>query len=205
MEIIGRSSSHYTRVARIVADELGVPVTLVPIRDLTDLDDATYGGNPALKLPTLRRGGALLFGTENICRALAEAAPAGRRVVWPEALRDDVARNAQELVWHAMAAQVQLVVGTMIGKLPADNVYFAKARAGFAGALRWLDAHVDAALAALPDGRAVSLLEVTMFCLLDHLTFRATLPVEPYPALRRFAATFAARPSARRTPYRFDA
>lgn len=205
MEIIGRSSSHYTRVARIVADELGVPVTLVPIRDLTDLDDATYGGNPALKLPTLRRGGALLFGTENICRALAEAAPAGRRVVWPEALRDDVARNAQELVWHAMAAQVQLVVGTMIGKLPADNVYFAKARAGFAGALRWLDAHVDAALAALPDGRAVSLLEATMFCLLDHLTFRATLPVEPYPALRRFAATFAARPSARRTPYRFDA
>jgi hypothetical protein len=26
--------------------------------------------------------------------------------VWPEDLRDDLSRNAQELVWHAMGAQV---------------------------------------------------------------------------------------------------
>ncbi len=29
-----------------------------------------------------------------------------------------------------MAAQVQLVMGTVLGKLPADNMFFVKARTG---------------------------------------------------------------------------
>lgn len=204
VQIIGRSSSHFTRVARMFAHELGVPFELVPIADLTALDPDAYAGNPARKLPTLRRGGSLVFGAENICRALADLAGPGKRVVWPEQLREDVSRNAQELVWHGMAAQVQLVVGTVLGKLPADNIYFAKGRAGFEAALRWLDDHLAEALRALPSPRDLSLFEVTLFCLVDHLAFRPTLPVEPYPSLARFAQDFAARPSAQQTVYRFD-
>ena len=208
VQIIGRSSSHFTRVTRMVAHELGVAVELVPVHDLTSGAPASYAGNPALKIPTLRReSGARVFGTENICRALAELAeladPA-RRIAWPEAVREDVGRNAQELVWHGMAAQVQLVLGTIVGKLPADHGYFAKGRAGFVGALGWLDAHLASALAALPTARDVSLFEVTLFCLVDHVAFRATLPLAPYPALVGFAAGFATRPSARDTGYRFD-
>ncbi len=211
VEILGRSSSHFTRVTLVFAHELGVPFELVPIHDITSLDAAAFAGNPALKLPTLRRGGSLgslLFGAENICRALADlAASAGgaKRIVWPEELRADVSRNAQELVWHAMAAQVQLVMGTLVAKLPAENGYFAKGRAGFEGALRWLDEHVDEALGALPAGRDLSLFEVTLFCLMEHLPFRGTLPVEPYPALAAFTRGFATRPSAQATAYRFDA
>lgn len=204
VQIIGRSSSHFTRVPRVFAHELGVACELVPIHDMTAVDPALYAGNPALKLPTLRRGGSLVFGAENICRALADDAGPGPRIVWPEQLRADVARNAQELVWHAMAAQVQLVFGAVIAGLPADNLYFTKARQGFAGALRWLDDHLAQALAALPSPRDLSLLEVTLFCLVDHLSFRATLPVAPYPALSRFAEEFARRPSAEATRYRFD-
>lgn len=204
VQLIGRSSSHFTRVAMVFAHELGVPVELVPVHDITSADAAVFAGNPALKIPTLRRGGSLVFGAENICRSLAELADPRLRVVWPEALRGDLSRNAQELVWHCMAAQVQLVFGTMVGKLPAENVYFAKGRAGFEGALRWLDAHLAETLLVLPE-REVSLFEVTLFCLVEHLPFRGTLPVEPYPALVRFARDFGERASAKATAYRFDA
>lgn len=204
MELIGRRSSHFTRVALVFAHELGVPVELIPVHDITATDSDIFAGNPALKIPTLRREGSLLFGTENICRALAEQADPKLRIVWPEELRSDVSRNAQELTWHCMSAQVQLVFGTVVGKLPTDNVFFAKGRAGFEGALRWLDSNVDVALAALPAERTVSLFEVTLFCLLEHLRFRGTLSVAPFPALGRFVGSFAARASARETAYRFD-
>lgn len=204
VQIIGRSSSHFTRVTLVFAHELGVPIELVPIHDMTLVDPDVYAGNPALKLPTLRRDGSLVFGAENICRALAHLSDGTRRIVWPEQLRDDVSRNAQTMVWHAMAAQVQLVIGTVVAKLPPDNIYFAKGRAGFVGALHWLEDHLAEALAALP-ARDLSLFEVTLFCLVDHLGFRTTVPLEPYPSLVQFAQTFAARPSAMTTPYRFDA
>lgn len=204
IQIFGRSSSHFTRVTLIFAHELGVSFEFVPIYDITGTDSAVYAGNPALKMPTLRRAGSLVFGAENICRTLADLADAKMRIVWPEELREDVSRNAQELVWHGMAAQVQLVFGTIIGKLPVDTMYFSKGRAGFEGALRWLNDNLIAALRALPSERELSLFEVTLFCLMDHLTFRSTLPVEPYPTLLRFTRDFAARPSAQRTIYRFD-
>lgn len=205
VQIIGRSSSHFTRLTLIFAHELGVPYRLVPIHDMTAADPQVYAGNPALKLPTLRRGGSLVFGAENICRALAELADASRRVVWPEELRSDVARNGHELVRHGMTAQVQLAFGTIVCELPADNLYFTKARQGFEGALRWLDDHLATVLDELPAPRDLSLFEASLFCLVDHLSFRRTLPVEPYPALACFAESFAARPSAQRTQYRFDA
>lgn len=103
-----------------------------------------------------------------------------------------------------MAAQVQLIFGTMVGKLPAADIYFAKCRAGFEGALRWLDDNLAEALGALPSPRDLSLFEVTLFCLMEHIAFRGTLSAEPYPSLVRFRDSFATRPSAQQTAYRFD-
>ena len=204
LRIIGRSSSLFTRMSLIFAEELGVQYQMDPIQDMSVTDPQVYGGNPALKLPSLRRGESLLFGAQNICRALTEISATPLRVVWPEELRDDLSRNAQELVWHAMGAQVQLVFGIAIGKLPADNIYFAKARAGLEGSLLWLEQNAAEILDALP-ARDLSLFEVSLFCLIDHLTFRTTVPITPYPALTSFSNQFSERPAARRTIYRFDA
>lgn len=203
MQLIGRSSSHFTRVTRIVAAEVGVELELVPIHDLRSHDPAVFGGNPALKLPSLRADGELVFGTENICRRLVARAASGTRVVLPEHVDGAVARNAQELVWHGMAAQVQLVLGTAAG-IALDNAFLAKVAASFHGALGWLDANLAAALAELPSPRTASVLEISVFCLVEHLAFRETISVAPYAALRAFAEAFATRPSAQRTPYRFD-
>ena len=199
VEIIARSSSHYSRVVRIFAHELEVPYELVVVRDLTSLDAAPYD-NPALKIPSLRSNGSTLFGTENVCRRLAELSTAGRKVLFPEHVTDDLARNAQEMTWHAMSAQVQMVMAT-IGKLPLDNPVFVKGRTGFEGALRWLDDNFGRLKLPPHD---LSLLEVTLFCLVEHLTFRKTLAADSYPALVAFARDFAARPSAVATAYRFD-
>ena len=100
IQIVGRRSSLFTRMPLIFAGELGVPFDFVPIYDMTELGPDVYAGNPALKLPILRANGSVLFGAQNICRALAERASKPARIVWPEALSDDLSRNAQELVWH---------------------------------------------------------------------------------------------------------
>lgn len=206
--LVGREGSHFTRVARIFAEELGVSLPMTPVYDLKSTESATFGGNPARKVPALIEGegddAEILVGTENICRRLAELSTRERRIVWPEQLTSAVSRNAQELVWHAMAAQVQLAFGTMANDLPADNLFFVKGRAGFEASLVWLDEHLAPALAALPKTRDLSLFEVTLFCLMEHLPFRGTLSTQPYLRLRAFAAEFGRRESAQRTPYRFD-
>lgn len=204
MEIIGRSSSHFTRMARIFAEELGVPYNLVPVLDMTVLSANAYGDNPAMKLPALRVDGSTLFGAQNICRALAQRSSRETTIIWPEDLRDPLSCNAQELVWHGMGAQVQIAFGVSICKLPADNVYFTKACRGFEGSLGWLDAHLAEVTDSLPSVRDLSLFEVSLFCLVDHLTFRPTVSIAPYQALVSFAEAFAQRPSARSTTYRFD-
>jgi glutathione S-transferase len=204
LQIVGRRSSLFTRLPLIFAEELAVPYELVPIYDMAALGPEVYAGNPALKLPILRAEGAVLFGALNICRAIDERAERPARVVWPEELRATLTRNAQELVWHAMAAQVQLVMGTVVGKLPADNVYFTKASSGLEGSLEWLDVHVTDVISEMPVPRGLSVFEASLFCLVEHLAFRKTISVEAYPALIRFAQAFAERESAQKTAYRFD-
>lgn len=204
IEIVGRSSSHFTRVARIFAHTLGVPYELVVVSDLLATDAAEFGGNPALTLPTLRIDGTLLFGTENICRRLSKLADREVNVVWPEDVTTDIGRNAQELTWTAMSAQVQLILGRSTGRDAADP-FMAKREAGLRGALAWLDANFDDALAALPEPRDASLFEITLFCLIEHLQFRRTLPVDPYGKLLRFAEIFSSKDAARRTVFQFDA
>ena len=204
VRLFGRSSSHFTRVAAMFAHELGISHQRVPLHDLKSRTRADYGGHPALKLPALQVDGAMLFGTENICRRLAELGHA-TRIVWPEELTSNHARNAQELVWHSMAAQVQVVMGVRVNGLPIENDFFDKQLAGLRGALAWLEEHGPALIDSLPAPRDVSLLEVTLFCLVEHLAFRPTVSLEPYVQLRAFAARYGQRNSARRTPYFFDA
>ena len=203
MCIVGRSSSHFTRLVRLFALELGVACEFAPVYDLSSLDARDYAGNPALKLPVLRMGDVAIFGAENICRTLAELAPEPRRIVWTEDVRGVRARNAQELVWHAMQAQVQLGFGTQIAKLPVDSVYFVKAATGLRHSLEWLDERVQEVIDDLPP-HDLSMLEASLFCLLEHVEFRATVSLTPYGRLTAFALAFGQRSSAQQTPYVFD-
>ena len=201
----GRQSSHYTRLVRLFAHELDVPVELAPIHALLSDDPATFAGNPALKLPALRDGDAVVWGSANACRWLARRSAVGEdAVVWPEDATSPRAMNAHELVAHAMAAQVEVVFHEIVAQRPPDDAS-RKRRASLESTLDWLDANVDDVRAARP-AAAVYWLDLALFALLEHFPFRnPSIGLAHRPALRAFASAFAERPSARATPYVFDA
>jgi len=200
--LVGRSSSHFTRTARIFAFELAVPHQFRPVLDLTATAPAAYADNPALKVPTLVDEHGPLFGTENICRALAERS--GRRA--EVALRGDVAdrvvANSEELVLHAMQSEVTLIMSASAGD---DRPPPPKVRRSLENALGFLDARVEAARAALPPARLLSFYEAALFSVVTHLPFRKIMAVDGYLALGAFCREFERRAGARATPYRFDA
>lgn len=202
--LFGRSSSHFTRVARVFASELGVPYAFRPVPNLMSLDGRDYGGNPALKLPVLQLGGDVWFGVASICRALWRVSGSQRGVVWPETASLPLLANAQELTLQAMSTEVTLIMSELAGAGPG-SAHAIKLRRSLVDSLAWLDENVEAALAALPAGHDLSFLEVTLFCLITHLAFRNVTPVEPYAKLCAFRSRFSARPSALATVYAFDA
>lgn len=202
MQLYGRSSSHFTRIARIFAAELDVAVEFHVIRDLMSLDPDDYGGHPALRMPALRTDAGQWFGSLPICRELARCSELNLDIAWPEDPPRPVASNAQELVSTAMATEVGLVMGKASG-VSADNAH-PKLRASLLGAMDWLETNAVRAIEMLPPERDLSFLEVSLFCLLEHLEFREVLPLDPYPALRAFAQRFGARTSARATSFKFD-
>jgi len=172
-------------------------------------------------MPTLRLGeeeDAFLAGTENICRhfvaeAAAEAQQRGKGdsfvgVLWPEQLDSPLALTAQELVYQCMSAQVTLALGVQVSHLPADNAFFVKAASGMRGSLAWLERQWPALMKLVDSKRRApsqtSLLEASLFCLVEHLRFRNTLDLAPYPNLVAFAQKFGERKSAKVTPYVFD-
>jgi glutathione S-transferase len=201
--IVGRPSSHFTRVARLFAEELGLDYDFELVRDLMSRDSSDYGGNPALKLPALKTREASWFGALNICRELARRSGRRLRVVWPEHLEQPLLANAQELTLQGMATEVSLIMGSLGGAAEADP-HALKLRASLTNSLSWLDAALPEVLAALPAPRDLSFLEVTLFCFVEHLTFREILPIDGYPNLVSHCESFRARPSAAKTPYRFQ-
>jgi glutathione S-transferase len=204
--LVGRSSSHFTRTARIFALELGVPHAFRPVLDMTTLDPAAYAQNPALKVPVWVDEQGPLFGTENICRELARRSGQGARVV----LRGDagarLVANGEELILHAMSAGVNLI---MAGQVGPPSVAAApgpsKVRRSLENALGFLETNLTPALAALPEGRVLSFFETSLYCLVTHLPFRKVMDVGGYAKLGAFCQTFGQRPAARATEYRFDA
>jgi hypothetical protein len=203
LTLVGRSSSTFTRVGRIFAIELGVPHGFEVVRNLASLETQDFGGNPALKVPSLRTPQATWFGSLNVCRELVRIAGGRSRVVWPEALHGPLLANMQELVLQAMSTEVGLIMSS-ISPQQVDTVHRAKMIQSLANTLSWLDANAGPALAALPPDRELSYLEVTLFCLVAHLDFRRVMSTAPYSELVAFRERFGLRPACTATEYRFD-
>jgi glutathione S-transferase len=199
LTLVGRSSSHFTRTARMFALELGVPHAFQPVFDLTSLDRAVYADNPALKVPILVDEHGPLFGTENICRELVRRSDQAAAVVLRGDVRDRAVSNAEELALHVMSSEVSLIMAKLAGEPPPPKVV-----RSIENSLGFLDDHIDAVLAALPADRTLSFVEVTLFCVVTHLPFRQVMDVAPWQRLGEFYRRFGERDSARATEYRFD-
>jgi glutathione S-transferase len=199
LALVGRSSSHFTRTARIFALELGVAHEFRPVLDMTVTATANYADNPALKVPVLIDEQGPLFGTENICRELVRRSGKRASVVLRGDVHDRGVANAEEMILHAMSSEVILIMG---GKAEPPSP---KVRHGLENALAFLDENVARVRAALPADRLLSFCETSLFCLVTHLPFRKIMEVTAYRNLQGFCQEFDQRPGARATGYRFDA
>lgn len=202
--LYGRSSSHFTRVARMFAAEVEVEVSFAVVPNLLSEESSDYGENPALKVPTLRGPENSWFGAANICRELYRRSAHQLAVVWPELVETALLSNAQELVLHCMATEVGLIMHRA-AKAEPDNALQRKMRLSLDRSLDWLEQHAEEALSMLPPDRDLSFLEVTLFCLVEHLRFREMADTTRFATLEAFCREYGQRASAQQTPYRFDA
>jgi glutathione S-transferase len=198
--LVGRSSSHFTRVARIFALELAVPHAFRPVLDMTILEAGNYADNPALKIPVLIDEQGQLYGTENICRELTRRSGLRDRVVLRGDVTTRVVANAEELLLHAMNSSVALITTAQEDAKPLPKV-----RASLENALAFLNTHAAEARAALPTGRLLSFFEVALYCQVRHLAFRNLMDASGYAHLQSYCQDFEQRPAAQATSYRFDA
>ncbi len=100
---------------------MDVDYALQPIHNLMSEAPAVLAGNPAVKLPALRQGHTVIWGSLNACRWLARQANDGvARVFWPKQAASALAMNAHEVPAHAMAVQVEVVFHAIVSKRPPD-------------------------------------------------------------------------------------
>lgn len=197
LSIVGRSSSHFTRVARIFAHELNVEHAFVPVADLGSRDVGQYAGNPALKIPVLQTPEGPWFGALNVSRELARRAAPAQRILWPEQLQDRMAANAHELIVQGMSTEVSLI---MQGAIDPSSKPFES----LVNSLRWLEEKLPGVVTSVAKPDTLSTLEVMAYCFVTHLAFRSVLDVSPYRSLLEFCDAFGRRASAQATAYRFD-
>jgi glutathione S-transferase len=215
--LVGRSSSVFTRVARIFAAELAVAYAFRVVPDLLSREPRDYAGNPALRLPVLETGQGAWFGALSICRQLRRLSTRRMAMAWPEDFEQPLLANAQELTLQAMASEVTLIMNQLAGT--GESEHQRKLEDSLIGSLGWLDRNIALAREALardalhragllggelPGAPWLSYFEVTLFCLVTHLEFRSVVPTAGYAQLREFCGDFGERRSALETGYRFD-
>jgi glutathione S-transferase len=200
--LIGRSSSHFTRITKIFAHELGVRYDFQIVHEIGSTRLGDFADNPALRVPSLRSGQNTWFGTLNICRELERRASVPHTVLWPEDVREPIAANAQEVVLETMAAEV-VVVMARASDIAPDHPFMAKPFARIRASVSWLESELPGVLSRLPS-HSLSFLEVSTFCLCKHLGFREILSIDDCANLSAFCREFERRPSAQHTEYHFD-
>jgi glutathione S-transferase len=200
--LVGRSSSHFTRIARIFAHELGLEYAFEPVYEIASRNASTFADNPTLRVPSLKTKSGTWFGSLNVSRELARRANRYDDVVWPEHLADAQSMNAQEIVTETMAAEATILMARA-ANLASEHPFLAKPLARVDASLAWLERELPDILARLSPS-SLSFLEVSAFCLCAHLPFREVRSIDDCPNLVAFSRRFGDRESARVTEYRFD-
>lgn len=194
LRLHGTETSPYVRRVRIVAHELGVPVTLV---DATtdDGQDALRAVNPLWKVPagviTTDEGEHVALDSASLSETLLRVAGPG-----PLAAYDATQlahRNQLVLIDGALDALINTMYLGRDGVTPDDASYLAKHRARAASACAHLETMVQGER--LSGADAPHLVDIALGTTIGWMLFRATYPIAQHPNLMRCYHALAARPS----------
>lgn len=204
--LYARRSSHMSRVVLLFATELGLAYTLQPVLNLLSQRSEDFGGNPALKVPTLQHQGESYFGALNCCRQLWKLAQPQPAVLWPEQMTTPLLQNAFETIQNGMSSEVALILHEPKERaLHSSNDGLAKTRAGLVGGLHWLEQRLPAILTSLSSTPTkLDFVTIQLFCYLEHLEWRGVQSLADFPGLQSFRGTYGQRAAARATTYQFD-
>lgn len=155
-KLYGTPRSHFTRIVRVVAHELSLPLAWVDVGNVGAAE--AFGGNPLMQVPALDDDGHTIWGSDNVCRYLVERErkdPVGVTAL------DWRGRNLLSVIHGVMAAEVRLVLAERAG-LSTDGEFFAKSRQTIRDGVAFVDTN-------LRDDGPLSYLQICAISMWDHL------------------------------------
>lgn len=195
MKLYGASPSHFTRKVRVVLQELGLPFQFVAVSSLLDDSPETFGSNPLLLIPVLEADGRRLVDSDLICEYLIERHGNKALSLFPREGDLTLHKQRQVIMNGGMSAGAHIMRARR-SEIPnfGDYSFYKQEKAAIHAALAWLDKDIGSKKYFA--GNELTLLEITLVCFADWVTFREMVPnLDPYPNLKRFAAEWGQRPS----------
>ena len=183
--------SHFARKIRILLTELEVPFELKFVPDLLSKDPADFGGNPILRIPTLRDGERWVIESDQIARYAVERwDPEDRLCVLS---LEPEQRNVLSILNALMGAEVELILSARSGMEGVHEIpFFQRYLAVMEHCLAWLENEGRRSWTA----NEFSYLDVTLIAAWEHASHYQLVPIgDRFPWLAERAGRLAARPS----------
>lgn len=180
IRLYGTVTSPYVRRVRIVAEELGLPITLI--------DTAVEAGqaelrskSPIWKVPAAEIEGRLVFDSHVITELLLAREGKGPIAIWQ--LDDVEARNALNVVDGALDALINVFYLRKEG-VDVDQVpYLKKQQERAKASLDWLETAAHEPF--VTSHKTLGLPEIALGTALAWMRFRNAYPIERHPRLLR--------------------
>lgn len=190
LTLYGTTTSPYVRRVRVVAQELGVPVSLVNTFE-DEGQKQMRARNPIWKVPTASVGELDMFDSRTICAFLLHTHG-------PEPLAAVQIDNVHELnllnvIDGALDALINVFYLNKDGVTAKSSSYVAKQLERANNAMTWLETWASGPW--LSQVQKLGLCEIAMVTTIDWMRFRSTYDVAQHPKLVELAAQWAERES----------
>lgn len=199
-DLFGTPTSPFVRRVRVVAEEKGVPFTLVDT-NAPEGQARLRALSPVWKVPTARfADGLVVWDSRVIIDVLVRSGwgPLRAPPTDPNGRVDE--ENVVNAIDEALLALIRLFYLKKDG-FPTDAAPHKKDLARAHNLLAWLDGRVRDGrfVGSVAGGQGFGRAELALFTALDWMRFRAMADVSRTPALARFIDAWADRPSLVRT------
>lgn len=191
MLLYGTVTSPFVRRVRVVAEELGLPVTMVD-SSTADGQDRLRRLTPIWKVPIAEVDGQVIFDSGRIIEYLIEEHGHGSLRATRPATRVEE-RNLIAAIDGALEAAIRLFYVKRDGQDPGQIPYLAKERDRITEVMGWLDRRVEGGYCT--SDRRFGLAELALYTSLAWMRFRDAYPVERHSNLVNFEAEHQRRPS----------
>ncbi len=189
MKLYGTKPSHFTRKARIVLVELGIPFEFVELNRLLEVGADNFAKNPLHMFPVLEDGTEWIIDSDRICEYLIKGRGKNSGLVPFESqsqFTETELWNHQTIINGVMESAVHRIRASRSGLEELDRYpFFQQERAAFLEGFDWLNDRLKGHQSYSVSGFCY--LDICLICLLDWAIFRKQIDnIEEYKSLSLF-------------------